>query len=609
MVDTIRTLPELLTMMADNSTGDISPQDMRDFLVTIFGITDDLNGRVTNLESGFPSTTTAKWGIFHYRFPPQAGPAAATDYGVAALEAATGLPALLHHWYVQAGGWPGPNNVNGYNWADVQAQVAECLLNGVSPMIGWEFFGTQQANPVRRRLGAQDFPLLAFTTTPASGNGTGATSTNTTFTVSGATWTTDQWVGQIIKSNGKALLVSANTGTVITGIAWTGGSNPGNGQSWSIRPVGLTTQTIVSADGGGMTATATTLTQSGAGWTVNQFTGATVYANGKTMIVTSNTATVLTGASWAGGTPANGSEYNIGPVATITGSEWDTLQQYIDSWAQGAAAEIPTSGTSEIYFVIFHEMNLAYNSSIGYPWGVYDVWLDGLYKATGNTSARYVAAWRYVVDRFIAAGATNVKFVWNPGGDLGPNPITPGSYPGDTYVNYIGETTYNTSPAGVLPTDYATLAASSLGGTATSGAQRMIFSEVGVAASADGGTTPPLQWINTDLHNMIVAGAARIEFIVWWNQWNYAITSDNPDGSGCTTTNTTLTDSNAGFGTNEFVGATVTCNGKTATVTSNTGTVLTMSAGWSGSGNPGNAQAYKCVMDALCAAIEPALTV
>jgi hypothetical protein len=38
MVDTPRTRTDLLTILADNITGDISPQDIRDMLVSIFGV-------------------------------------------------------------------------------------------------------------------------------------------------------------------------------------------------------------------------------------------------------------------------------------------------------------------------------------------------------------------------------------------------------------------------------------------------------------------------------------------------------------------------------------------------------------------------------------------
>lgn len=38
MADTKRTLPELQALLADNTAGDISPQDLRDMLVSIMGV-------------------------------------------------------------------------------------------------------------------------------------------------------------------------------------------------------------------------------------------------------------------------------------------------------------------------------------------------------------------------------------------------------------------------------------------------------------------------------------------------------------------------------------------------------------------------------------------
>ena len=38
MVDTVRTLAEILALNADNATGDISPQDRRDSIVSMFGV-------------------------------------------------------------------------------------------------------------------------------------------------------------------------------------------------------------------------------------------------------------------------------------------------------------------------------------------------------------------------------------------------------------------------------------------------------------------------------------------------------------------------------------------------------------------------------------------
>ena len=58
-----------------------------------------------------------------------------------------------------------------------------------------------------------------------------------------------------------------------------------------------------------------------------------------------------------------------------------------------------------------------------------------------------------------------------------------------------------------------------------------------------------------------------------------------------TSTDTTLTDTRLAMTTDAYIGATVTCNGKTMVVTTNSATVFT-GASWSGGGNPGNGNAW-----------------
>ena len=76
---------------------------------------------------------------------------------------------------------------------------------------------------------------------------------------------------------------------------------------------------------GTSTATgATSLTDGGASWTVDAYIGLTVYSNGSSGVVTTNSATVLTVASWTGGTPTAVKPYMVGaagingPVGAVT---------------------------------------------------------------------------------------------------------------------------------------------------------------------------------------------------------------------------------------------------------------------------------------------------
>jgi hypothetical protein len=115
-------------------------------------------------------------------------------------------------------------------------------------------------------------------------------------------------------------------------------------------------------------------------------------------------------------------------LSRIAGGGYDS---YIDSWARGAASKKP----HEIWLRIFHEFNDP-SSGGGYSWSIED-----------NSPADLVAAWRHIHDRFAAAGADNVRWIWNPDG-VHQETIAKG-YPGDAYVDYTGWDTYGYDNAAV----------------------------------------------------------------------------------------------------------------------------------------------------------------
>lgn len=97
---------------------------------------------------------------------------------------------------------------------------------------------------------------------------------------------------------------------------------------------------------------------------------------------------------------------------------------YIDSWARAAAA---FGRPMDVRFA--HEMNGGW-----YPWGA---------SVNGNTPAKYVSAYQRVHDRFVAAGAQNVSWVWSPNVVEGmPTPAAQ-VYPGDAYVDSVAVDGYN----------------------------------------------------------------------------------------------------------------------------------------------------------------------
>jgi hypothetical protein len=97
-----------------------------------------------------------------------------------------------------------------------------------------------------------------------------------------------------------------------------------------------------------------------------------------------------------------------------------------DSYVSAVAAAARAWG-QPILLRYAHEMNGNW-----YPWAA---------SVNGNTPASYVAAWRHVHNIFVAAGASNVLWVWAPNAN-GPTPISQ-VYPGNAYVDVIGMDGYN----------------------------------------------------------------------------------------------------------------------------------------------------------------------
>jgi hypothetical protein len=109
--------------------------------------------------------------------------------------------------------------------------------------------------------------------------------------------------------------------------------------------------------------------------------------------------------------------------ASILSGKYDA---YISQWAQSAAA-----WGKVFYLRLFHEMNGNW-----YPWGIH---------INGNTPALAIQAWQHVYNIFQSAGATNVKFLWEPTFHTPAYLIDPlaSFYPGDAYVDWLGVDGYN----------------------------------------------------------------------------------------------------------------------------------------------------------------------
>ncbi len=185
-------------------------------------------------------------------------------------------------------------------------------------------------------------------------SGTASSGAAGTITDSTKSWTTDQWIGFVVRivagtGVGQHRVITANTSTVLT-VAQNWTTTPDNTSAYQIETYGL-------ARGKATSGAATTLTNSGKSWTTNQWANYQVrivagVGAGQVRTVISNTSTALTVATWTTNPDSTsvyvleGNDndiYLFGNVAvtayrySISGNSWATLSPGV---ARGAATNL-----------------------------------------------------------------------------------------------------------------------------------------------------------------------------------------------------------------------------------------------------------------------------
>ncbi|MEX5299168.1 glycosyl hydrolase [Kocuria sp. CPCC 205292] len=132
----------------------------------------------------------------------------------------------------------------------------------------------------------------------------------------------------------------------------------------------------------------------------------------------SGATTLLTWEPWVWGGGTDQPAHSLDAIAS------GAHDAHITDWATRLA-----DWGSPVMLRFGHEMNGNW-----YPWS------EGV---NGNGAGDYVAAWRHVHDIFTAAGADNVRWVWNPNVPYyGSTPLD-GLYPGAGYVDVVALDGYN----------------------------------------------------------------------------------------------------------------------------------------------------------------------
>lgn len=187
------------------------------------------------------------------------------------------------------------------------------------------------------------------------------------------------------------------------------------------------------------------------------------------------------------------------PDASLQSIGAGSSDAFITGWAKAAAA---WGGT--IYLRYMHEMNGDW-----YPWGVYN-------GHNGNSPADFVKAWRHTHDLFVAAGATNVNWVWSQNVRYGSNYPFADLYPGPSYVDWIALDGYNwggqvgghpgwQSMASIFLNTYNQVLAYG---------KPIVIAET---ASAEGGGDKAA-WIRTSFFTDVPQKMPRIRGVIWFNE-------------------------------------------------------------------------------------------
>ena len=239
-------------------------------------------------------------------------------------------------------------------------------------------------------------------------------------------------------------------------------------------------------------------------------------------------ASVMWFDSWASGNTFNAAGaktlWNQGIMSHYTWEPWDPtlsvsdanqihLQDIVDgkwdSYITARGAEFASAGVP-IMVRWGHEFNGNW-----YPWGIAN---------NSSNPALYVSAYRRVHDLVVAAGATNVQWIWcfNNGSTPDAAYNDPAqSYPGDAYVDWVAIDGYNWGlgpswdPSGNYWTTFNSMFASAYAKARSIAPERpVLIGEIG--SSEDGGDKA--QWIN-DMSTTLQSGSyPDLKMVVYFDQ-------------------------------------------------------------------------------------------
>jgi len=206
-------------------------------------------------------------------------------------------------------------------------------------------------------------------------------------------------------------------------------------------------------------------------------------------------------------------------------AKYDNILNHLyDSYINDCANKLAARPTQKFLIRFMHEMNLKSTPS-EWPWNAGQPW-NAKPNGSGDT-AKFIQVWRYVHDKFVAAGATNVQWVWAPNWGSNPDPSAApwnnihNYYPGDAYVDWIGLSGYNWYPflGYSSPSTYSAIYNAVLTDLQCSYAKPIVHAEIG---SQDSGAMTKASWI-TDAYSQMTH-YPLVRAVVWFNDFSFHAT-------------------------------------------------------------------------------------
>lgn len=179
------------------------------------------------------------------------------------------------------------------------------------------------------------------------------------------------------------------------------------------------------------------------------------------------------------------------------------------------------AGKDDRYYRRWADDLRSFQATVLFRWGTemngtWFPWCVAPDPACHQTPADYIAAWRHIHDLFVAAGATNVQWVWCP------NVVYPidhmaafeSMFPGDRYVDWVGLDGYNVGNGRWA--SFTTIFGDSYQRLVQLSRKPVMIAEV---ASAEGGPEGARKaaWI-TDALTRAIPSMSHIRAVVWFNE-------------------------------------------------------------------------------------------